>query len=77
VIGGAAEELGSLLRAEYRDGLPLRDALALGYRALQRAADREPNVTAENLEVCLLERHRAGRKFRRLDTDTLREHLAT
>jgi proteasome alpha subunit len=77
VIGGAAEELGSLLRSEYRDGLPLRDALLLGYRALQRAADREPNVTAENLEVCLLERHRAGRKFRRLDTDTLRGHLGT
>ena len=77
VIGGAAEELGSLLRSEYRDGLPLRDALLLGYRALQRAADREPNVTAENLEVCLLERNRVGRKFRRLDTDTLRGHLGT
>ena len=77
VIGGAAEELGSLLRSEYRDGLPLREALALGYRALQRAADREPNVTPENLEVCLLERLRAGRKFRRLTTDILREHLGT
>ena len=77
VIGGAAEELGSLLRAEYRAGLPLRDALRLGHRALQRAADREPNVTPENLEVCLLERNRVGRKFRRLSTDTLLELLGT
>ena len=77
VIGGAAEELGSLLRAEHRSGLPLRDALRLGHRALQRAADREPNVTPENLEVCLLERNRVGRKFRRLSTDTLLELLGT
>ena len=77
VIGGAAEELGSLLRSEYRPGLPLRDSLQLGHRALQRAADREPNVTSDNLEVCLLERNRVGRKFRRLSTDTLRELLGT
>ena len=75
VIGGAAEELGGLLRSEHRSGLPLRDALRLGHRALQRAADREPNVTPDNLEVCLLERNRSGRKFRRLSTDTLRELL--
>jgi proteasome alpha subunit len=77
VIGGAAEELGDLLRSEYRAGLPLRDALRLGYRALQRAAEREPNVPPENLEVCLLERQRPGRKFRRLHTDTLREMFGT
>jgi proteasome alpha subunit len=77
VIGGAAEELGSLLRSEYRPGFPLREALQLGHRALQRAADREPSVNADNLEVCLLERNRVGRKFRRLSTDTLREFLGT
>jgi proteasome alpha subunit len=77
VIGGGAEELSSLLRSEFRPGLPLKDAVRLGYRALQRAADREPNVTAENLEVCLLERSRVGRKFRRLSTDTLTELLGT
>ena len=77
VIGGAAEELGSLLRAEYRPGLSLREAVQLGHRALQRAAEREQAVSADNLEVCLLERHRVGRKFRRLSTDTLRELLGT
>jgi proteasome alpha subunit len=75
VIGGSAEELQNLLRSEYREDLPLRDALALGRRALQRASENEPRVTPENLEACVLERDRPGRKFRRLPADTLREFL--
>jgi proteasome alpha subunit len=75
VIGGAADELGNLLRADYRPGLSLGDALQLGRRALQRAAEGQPQVATENLEVCVLDRNRAGRKFHRLSTDTLREHL--
>ena len=74
-IGGSAEELQGLLRSEYREGLPLRDALVLGRRALQRASENEPQVTLDNLEVCILERSRSGRKFRRLSADTLREIL--
>jgi len=75
VIGGSADDLGNLLRAEYRPGLSLGEALQLGRRALQRAAEGQPQVTSENLEVCVLERGRVGRKFHRLGTDTLREHL--
>jgi proteasome alpha subunit len=75
VIGGAAEELNGLLQSDYRPGLPFPDALRLGQRALQRAAASEPGVSLENLEVCLLERQRSGRKFRRLSTDTLGELL--
>jgi proteasome alpha subunit len=75
VIGGAADELGNLLRSDYRPGLSLGDALQLGRRALQRAAEGQPQVATENLEVCVLDRNRAGRKFHRLSTDTLREHL--
>jgi proteasome alpha subunit len=77
VIGGAADELNDVLRSEYRAGLSLRDALRLGQRALQRAADGQPPVPPENLEVCVLDRNRVGRKFHRLSTDTLREHLGT
>ncbi|NIV50275.1 MAG: proteasome subunit alpha, partial [Gammaproteobacteria bacterium] len=53
VIGGAAEELNNMLRSEYRPGLSLGDALQLGRRALQRAADGQPEVTPDNLEVCV------------------------
>jgi proteasome alpha subunit len=77
VIGGAADELNNVLRNEYREGLSLGDALRLGRRALQRAAEGQPQVSAENLEVCVLERDRQGRKFHRPSTDTLREYLGT
>jgi hypothetical protein len=49
--------------------------MRLGRDALQRAADGEPRVTPGNLEVCVLERSRPGRKFQRLTTDQLQESL--
>jgi proteasome alpha subunit len=75
VIGGAAEELNTFLKNEYRDGLPLGEAMRLGRNALQRASDGEPLVAPEKLEVCLLERARPGRKFNRLSTDQVKELL--
>jgi len=72
VIGGAAEELISFLQGQYREGIPLGEAIQLGRSALQRAADGEPLVAPANLEVCLLERARAGRKFNRLSTDQVK-----
>jgi proteasome alpha subunit len=75
VIGGASEELSEFLKEEYRSGMPLGEALSLGRTALQRAAEGEPRVEPENLEVCVLERSRLGRKFRRLSTDMVKEQL--
>jgi proteasome alpha subunit len=75
VIGGSEEELTSYLQSNYRNGSPLGEALQLGRNALQRATDGKAPVDPENLEVCLLEKARIGRKFRRLNTDELREHL--
>jgi proteasome alpha subunit len=75
VIGGAAEDLNNMLRSEYGPGLSLGDALQLGRRALQRASDGQPEVTPENLEVCVLDRERVGRRFRRLSADTLRKYF--
>jgi proteasome alpha subunit len=74
-IGGSADELGSFLKGEFRPGIPLGEALRLGRRALQRATDGQPEVPPENLEVCVLDRTRIGRKFRRLTTEELIEHL--
>ena len=75
VIGGAAEDLNNMLRSDYQPGLSLGGALQLGRRALQRAADGQPEVTPDNLEVCVLDRDRVGRKFHRLSTDTLGKYL--
>jgi len=74
VIGGSEDELLSYLQANYSDRLPLGEALRLGHAALGRASDGQ-SVAAANLEVCVLEKARIGRKFRRLATDELSEHL--
>ena len=75
VIGGSEEELKSHLSSNYRPDLPLGEILRLGRTALGRANDGK-SVTPENLEVCILEKARIGRKFRRLDADELRQHLS-
>jgi len=76
VIGGASEDLTDFLRSHYRDGIPLGEAIQLGKTALERAAEGEPSVEVKNLEVCLLERRRAGRKFVRLNSDRVGELLS-
>ena len=76
VIGGSEEELRSHLSSNYRPDLPLGDALQLGRAALSRANDGKASVNPGNLEVCILEKARTGRKFRRLDADELRQHLS-
>ena len=75
VIGGASDDLNAFLDGAYENGLPLGEAARLGRTALQRAAEGEPLVAPENLEVCLLERERPGRKFSRLSADQVRELL--
>jgi proteasome alpha subunit len=72
VIGGSAEDLNDFLRGQFRPDLPLGEALRLGRSALDRAAEGQPTVPPENLEVCVLESARIGRKFRRLSTDEVR-----
>jgi proteasome alpha subunit len=76
-IGGSVDDILNFLRVEFREGLPLGEAMRLGRSALQRAGEGEPNVVPENLEVCILERARPGRKFRRLSTDEAKRLLET
>ena len=71
------EEINSYLSSEYRPDLPLGEALSMGRTALQCATEGEPDVGPENLEVCVLERARVGRKFRRLHADVVSELLGT
>jgi len=75
VIGGSADQIQRHLEALYRPGLSQADAVRLGRDVLQRAENGAPELPAENLEVCVLERRRPGRKFRRLDTDEIRALL--
>jgi proteasome alpha subunit len=74
VIGGAAEDLSNVLSQHYRADLSLGDALKVGSRALERAVSGG-RVNPENLEVCVLDRARPGRKFYRLSSDQLKQYL--
>ena len=76
VIGGRDEELRSHLSANYRRRPTPRGCAAPRTRRARRARrTARPRYTPENLEVCILEKARIGRKFRRLDADELRQHL--
>ena len=76
-IGGSVDSLQAYLSANYRGGLSLRDAVRLGRDTLQRAENGQPDLAAEKLEVAVLDRTRSsGRRFRRLTTDEIRQHLA-
>ncbi|MFP8876943.1 MAG: proteasome subunit alpha [Myxococcota bacterium] len=77
VIGGGAEDISNYLRNEHRKDLALGETLSVGQRALQRASEGQSDVPAENLEVCVLEKARTGRKFRRLSTEELVEYLSS
>ncbi len=70
VIGGTVESLEAYLQSNYRENMPLGDALRLGRDALS-AANGGGTIAADNLEVCTLDRNRDGRKFRRASADEI------
>lgn len=75
VIGGAADDMNGFLSSEYRADMPLGDALRLGRRGLSRASDGGGLIQPDNLEVCILDAARSGRKFHRLSADMVKEYL--
>jgi proteasome alpha subunit len=69
VMGGQAEAVTASLRDAFHAGLPLADAIGLAVAALgsvgaENGAARV--IPAEGLEVAVLDRNRAKRKFRRI-----------
>ena len=79
VMGGQAERLGTLLGEGGREGLTLRDALALAVRVLGSPSEEggaQRTLEAAALEVAVLDRTRPRRAFRRLTGATLEGLLA-
>jgi proteasome alpha subunit len=73
-MGGQAEALGTYLKDKYPKKDPdLKAGLKLGHDALVSVEGREP--TPAGLEVAVLDRTRARRKFRRLTNDELKSLL--
>jgi proteasome alpha subunit len=73
VLGGQAEQITEALSSDYQAGADLQTNLRLGARLL--GAD-EP-LTAEQLEVALLDRTRPRRAFRRIARDELANLLGS
>lgn len=75
VIGGSVDDVENVLKDEYREGMPAGAAVQLGRKALDRGANDGSNLDAASLEVCILDRDLAGRKFRRLSADEVQGML--
>jgi proteasome alpha subunit len=77
-IGGDGDKLADVIRAAWKPGLPLGEAVRLGRKALAGAGNGSAleDLDERSLEIALLERDRPGRKFRRLRTEEARELLS-
>lgn len=75
VIGGEVDDVESILQSDYAEGMGFSDAASLGQRSLARVANGAGELPAESIEVCVLERTRAGRTFRRLAPEEVRSVL--
>lgn len=71
VMGGATEPISALLRESYREGMRLPDALTTAVHALangtqENAGSAPRELTADMVEVAVLEQSRPRRAFRRI-----------
>lgn len=76
-MGGAADALTASLRDQWRDDLDLGAAVRMAVAALsEHGAESARTLTADQLEVALLDRTRPRRRFRRIDAGELDVLLA-
>ncbi len=68
-MGGQAEDIRRFLRDNYRESLPLAEALQLGVRAL--TVTQNKSLSEKDLEVAVLDRTRVRRTFRRVNAEQL------
>jgi proteasome alpha subunit len=84
-FGGQADQVAGALKERFSDGMSLTEALGAALAALTAPAatgtaaasnGAQPELTAANLEVAILDRARAHRTFRRLHGPRLEELIA-
>jgi proteasome alpha subunit len=77
VMGGNAEAISTRLHDSHREAMPLGDGLRVAVAAMSTTEAGEPRtLTAEQLEVAVLDRTRPRRKFRRFTDGQLESLLA-
>ena len=69
VIGGNVDDVQQVLEDGYQTGVPAGEAAGLARPALEAGSDGGCTLGVDDLEVCLLDRERSGRKFVRLSAD--------
>ena len=76
-MGGQSDQVAGVLKQHYADSMPLADALAAAIEGVSGPQNGErPEVSAGQLEVAVLDRGRAHRRFRRLAGARLEALLA-
>jgi proteasome alpha subunit len=77
-MGGQADQVATVLKERYAEGLPLTGALGVAIAALsgQEGNGQRTEISATQLEVAVLARERVHRTFRRLTGTRLAELLA-
>jgi proteasome alpha subunit len=82
-FGGQADQVATVLKERFSDGMSLTEALGAALAALAAPSassgtnnGNQPELTAANLEVAILDRARAHRTFRRLRGPRLEELIA-
>jgi proteasome alpha subunit len=76
-MGGHADQVATVLKERYSDGMSLTGALGAALAALAAPGNGErPDMTASQLEVAVLDRGRPHRKFRRLQGARLEQLLS-
>ena len=75
VIGGSVDDVQGVLESDYQEQMPLGESVRLGRQALERGTEGSSGLDAKSLEVCVLERVRPHRKFRRLSADDVQGML--
>jgi len=85
-FGGQADQVAAVLKERFSDGMSLTEALTAALAALAAPAaaagtpaagnGAQPELTAANLEVAILDRARAHRTFRRLHGPRLEELIS-
>jgi proteasome alpha subunit len=74
-MGGQSDEIRRYLKDNYQEGLDFAGAVKLGVRALMVTQNK--TLTERDLEVAVLDRTKARRKFRRIPTEALGQLLGT
>ena len=76
-IGGQADQVATVLKERYSDGMSLTEALSAALAALAAPGNGErPDIGTSQLEVAVLDRTRPHRTFRRLQGARLEQLLA-